>query len=671
LQLTVGLLAFVGVGFSSLQIARAVRPRSLHELLLTAALAAYVFLILAGFGLTAIGSFDRRGWLIAVLALVIAGWAVRSLGDPGEVRILGVVRDVVTRAGGDPLLVAMALVAGIALGYELALALITPAAEGDALAYHLTRAAAWLQQHGIGAVAGSRDPRIDESPPGAEIAVAFTMAATGGTRAVGLVQWWAVLVAALGVYGVSVRLGADRRASAFAALCVPMLPIVALQAPSALNDIVVGALVITTAYFLLDPRRSSTVLAFMATAALVTTKLTALVGVFVLALIAITAGSRRHRIARLVAVLGGAFMGSIWLVGVRLAQAHGTIGGVPTDYRGSLNPVAVVGRLTRLLLEYVEIPGAIGADVFVLVLAGIGVIVAGLMRSDRRDMLVVGVCVACTALVVPGGYLFAAIYRKAWFEVGRHDLELLGTGQDPTKAASTYSWFVAIGLAVVIAGCAMALRRRRWKRQPTFAVIALAPVLWTVGLAGTLGYSDFQGRFAIGGMLLGLAAVAPVFTDRRVVVWAVTVSAVAAVLVFVNSEERPAGIRLLDRDGPAQPSVWTRSDALAQGPVPGMSTAIQFTNARIPRTVRLAMWATPFPDDPAPGPIVVWPYPFYGTSLSRTILLVTDLRQASELRADWALLPAFTVTGCHDGWRRETARSADFQAFRRDAAVRC
>ena len=218
----VAALAFLALLLAAVTAAGLTRPRSLVELVLTAALVADALLIGVGFVLSALEAFDRRGWLVASVALATGAAVVVGL-RPTSVRLSGfaTARVSVQRLARDPLVVAMLVVALTALGYELALALATPAAEGDALAYHLTRAAFWLQQHSIDAVAGSRDARIEESPPGAEIAIAFTMAAAGGTRLVGLVQWWSVLVATVAVFGIARRLGVDVRPAALAALCVP------------------------------------------------------------------------------------------------------------------------------------------------------------------------------------------------------------------------------------------------------------------------------------------------------------------------------------------------------------------------------------------------------------------------------------------------------------------
>ena len=115
----------------------------------------------------------------------------------------------------------------------------------------------------------------------------------------------------------------------------------------------------------------------------------------------------------------------------------------------------------------------------------------------------------------------------------------------------------------------------------------------------------------------------------------------------------------------------TRPDSDAQGPVAGMPEAITFAQRRIPLEARLAIWSTPFPDDPAPSPVVLWSYPFFGDRLTRDVRLVQSISGAEAVGATWVILPRYVATGCHTGWRRETDAGADFQAFRRDETMRC
>ena len=136
--------------------------------------------------------------------------------------------------------IVLVLAVGIALGaaYSLALALFIPANDGDALAYHLARAAFWKQEHQLGYVANSVDLRLDVNPPNAEIGQLATMALARTDRFVALPQLGAYAVLVLCVAALARRIGLDAREAVFGALVFASLPIVLVQASSALNDLV-------------------------------------------------------------------------------------------------------------------------------------------------------------------------------------------------------------------------------------------------------------------------------------------------------------------------------------------------------------------------------------------------------------------------------------------------
>ena len=62
------------------------------------------------------------------------------------------------------------------------------------------------------------------------------MLLSGSIRYVGLVQLASLPAAVLAIYGTAGRIGLSRSQAAFGALVFPTLTVVALQAPSALND---------------------------------------------------------------------------------------------------------------------------------------------------------------------------------------------------------------------------------------------------------------------------------------------------------------------------------------------------------------------------------------------------------------------------------------------------
>src|SRR5438132_6062716 len=69
----------------------------------------------------------------------------------------------------DPAIAIVAVAVVGVIGYSIALGLFSPPNDGDAIEYHLARAAFWKQQHAIGYVHGAGDARLDAFPPNGEI----------------------------------------------------------------------------------------------------------------------------------------------------------------------------------------------------------------------------------------------------------------------------------------------------------------------------------------------------------------------------------------------------------------------------------------------------------------------------------------------------------------------
>src|SRR5882724_1867264 len=219
----------------------------------------------------------------------------------------GSLRDVLC----DPPVAVVTLVVLGAVGYSIALGLFTAPNDQDALTYHLARAAFWTQQESVGYIPGAQDVRLDSFAPNSEIAMAFTMVTSGSGRYASLVQLTAGLAAAVAICGIARRLGLGLRESVLSGLLFVTLPVVALQLSTGLNDVILASLVATTAFFLLRGTTANLVLTGVSTALLVGTKLTGILALPGLALVAFSA--RRHRP---LAILGvgavAAVVGSYW-----------------------------------------------------------------------------------------------------------------------------------------------------------------------------------------------------------------------------------------------------------------------------------------------------------------------------------------------------------------------
>ena len=184
-----------------------------------------------------------------VLALVL--WLRSERPRPPLARVAHVLRD----ALDDRAVAALAALAVAVHLYLLLVSLAFPQSLPDTLLYHLPRAALWKQQHAVAYVLDVPDNRIDAFPPVAEIEAMASMVLSDGDRYVGLVQLFALAGACGAIVGIARRLGLSRSAALFGALAFATFTVVALQAPTALNDLVVASLLVVCAYFALGSSR--------------------------------------------------------------------------------------------------------------------------------------------------------------------------------------------------------------------------------------------------------------------------------------------------------------------------------------------------------------------------------------------------------------------------------
>ena len=234
-------------------------------------------------------------------------------------------------------LAALATVLGAAVLLELVLAIAVAPNNFDSMTYHLSRAAYWLQFHTIEQFPGAT-VRQGTFPPNAEILTGWTMLLTKGDRFTQVIQWAAMLGAALSVYCWARVLAWERQAAVFAALVFATVPQVVMQSTSTQNDLVVTAFLLVGALFLYrgiaDQRRGELVVGAIALALAVGTKTTALFMLPGIALLALAASGWRLRPLVLPAalVLGGvALLGSFIYVD---NLTHGYLfGSVDTELR--------------------------------------------------------------------------------------------------------------------------------------------------------------------------------------------------------------------------------------------------------------------------------------------------------------------------------------------------
>lgn len=666
----IGALALVAgaalLGTGSLRLSSLLAPRTSAAFLLGAYVIAWTQVVVVLWALSLFGWVTRTGLLIG-LAVVCAALVVDTRGRSDVGARLREAAAALREALADWPSVVLGLAVVAALGYGVALGLATPQNDFDTLVDHLWRAGLWTQNHAVGYPECACAPYINAYPPHGEMGVLTTMVLGGADRYVALLQASAYVALVVGVVGVARGLGLGRREALFGALLVATLPVIALQASTAQNDLLVASFLVAAAALLLVREGGALWLAAAATALAVGTKLTAVIGIPVLVVVALLATPAVRRGPRLAAVLLGSAAGAYWYV-VNWRHTGSWDGGFP-DEKGEPGVAAAVARGLRSALQLVELPGAVGRDRWLFAVSAAVLLVcltavAVRRRPHGRAMIVAGAAalVALLPVLTPDvrRYLDQA-FVDLWRAVGRDDLAV-SPGRDITLSASNVTWYGPLGAILLAGGIVLAwiAVRRRW--IPWLgALLALAPAYWIVMLSALLFYQDAAGRFlmapvALAGATWGLTV------RWQPLAWGLVAVAVTAVgLAVLNDSKRPSGVALLERPAPA--SYWGKARAQAQGSELHVPDLIRFVDERVPADARVALGLTA--SDAG--------YVFFGPRLDRRL----DLLRAGATdapRASWAFVSpsARTVRSAAlcARWQRLAAEPSGWTVYRR-ALGRC
>jgi hypothetical protein len=479
---------------------------------------------------------------------------------------------------------------------------------------------------------------------------------------VGFVQFFAALACAVGVYALARRACLSRIEAGFGSVLFLSLPIVLLQASLAKNDLVVASFLVAAAVFILGDSRRDIGLAAVATALAVGTKSTATYGVVLLLGLALLPRRQPSRVARVTGIVLGAIVGSYWYV-VNAVETGHLLGdqsaqqGVTAPFHGAANVVTAYG----MLVDTFDVSGARGRDILLygiaaLVVAGSFLIVRGDGWPTWRTSLLAGAIVATPLLLL---VISEHVGRRSL--VGLYDLlgkprGFLGEGSpaSPTVASDTASWFGPVGFLCLF-GAIVALWPRATRRRSMrpVAALALAPAAWFVLVALTLSYNPWLGRFFI--FPVALSAVLWGRISRwPSAAWATAVlAAITIVLTLVHYEEKPSGLRLLDRSAVA--SVWTMDRWQVQSQHdPLLAPLLHFLDEAVPPKASVAL---AFADND-------FGYPAFGPHLDRHVVIVPFGSTAHDVFADW-LVANSDRTGAIDGscWT-EAFRSSEGTVFR-------
>jgi 4-amino-4-deoxy-L-arabinose transferase-like glycosyltransferase len=501
-----------------------------------------------------------------------------------------------------PAVAVLAIAVGLALGYELVLALTVPPNSWDAMTYHLTRAAAWLQHGGVAWVPAST-VRVNVFPVNGEIQILWTLALAGTDVGAALPQFVAQLATIVAIFGVGRRLGFTRPAASYAALLFATLAEIALEATSTQNDLVVAAPVAIALYFVLGRNTREVLLAAVAVGIALGTKLTAVFALPCLAIVALLVLPRRLKLVAAVAA-GAAFVAFASPTYIANIAHTGTpLGNGPELASFTPRPTfdGTISTVTRVGWHFIDFTG-----------------LRTVPGTDRR----VG-------------------------EVGTRLFHGLHIPENPRASTSTgfstmpndtpqedVAYFGPLGVLLILpivlvtlAGFCIGRRAR-----PEQVAVAVALPLFVCAVAIAYRYNLWLGRFMVVPVALVTPLMARIYSSWRLFATLVAVVAVASLQsTLANNTLKPLA---------ALP--WT-SDRVTVQTVerPDLAPTIRAIDADVPR-----------------GPIGYafsvddWTYPLFGAHFQRHPVLVDDARPlADAARRNLAWLVVGRPVGGNASWQ--------------------
>lgn len=454
-----------------------------------------------------------------------------------------------------PQLTLLGAVVLAAIGYEGFLVVATPPNNADSLAYHLPRVVAWLQQ-GHAGYFDAPTQRATAFPGNAELGILWTVALLGRDTLVALPQLFAELGVLACVFGCGRRLGFGRPASTFAALLTATLGQVALQSVTAQNDLVTASLVAAAVYFVLGRERRELRLAGLAVALAVGTKLTALLALPFLAVIALAALPRRYSLL-LAAWATAAFacFGAFWYV-ENTIRTHHPLGDVPEadPYRPEHTAGAVVSTAARVSWRFVDFTGVHAPY---SLLSGLSDVGEGLFSA------------AHVAPNPPGATARAFSFRPS------------------TWASEDSSYFGPLGFLLLVPvslGFLVAWVSRR--STAARGALAASLPLFVLTIAATQSYSPWLGRFMLVPVAVAMALTAWLYERRLrfLTLIAVGIGAASLVGTHLHNRAKPVGLT-------AEPPIW-RMPRIAAETANGGGDArceLQLVNAIVPASAALGV----------------------------------------------------------------------------------
>jgi hypothetical protein len=672
--LGLGLAGLFGAGYF---FACCTRMGAAIEFVLAVYLLTWTWIVAIALLLSPVGLVTRL-WLFAAIATVLlvalATWHLLGRPPPPPFRpALSMARSALGHRG----VAVLALGVACGLVYTIALALLLPANEGDALAYHLARAAFWNQEHGVGYVANAVDQRLNVNPPNAEIGQLLTMLLSGNDRYVALPQLAAYGALVLSVAGLARRIGLSPREATFGALVFATLPIAAVQASSALNDLVVASFLVAAVLFGLRPGRVSLVLVALALGLAVGTKFTAVPAVPAMIVVIALGRPARAWPGLIAATLAGLALGSAWYA-VNLVETGELDGGLgaAADQRVALSLPAITTEMARLFLDLFDLSGAPPPHSGVFPVVGFAVAATGLLlvrRSVRGalGLAAAGAVIAATPSVIRGAFEIAQdqVFRW-WVFVGRPETALFERGWGlNVEADPVRSWYGPLGIVLAVAGIIVVVWLRALQRVSTTAVgLALTPFLLLMTFAVGIVWDPFRGRFFIFGFALAAAAWSVFARFFAASIAIAGLGATSLFLALANYQSKPSGLAELwpreDRPIVSVESIWFNSRSEVQvrlRPDTGEEAVLRHLEREAPASAYIAVVARE--ND--------FLSPYFGHRLSHHVDLVAG-KSPVPATANWLVLPpSSSALWCRASWKTTLALRSGWRVERRVRPDEC
>jgi len=191
-------------------------------------------------------------WGIVLLSL-LAGIIFNQNGRNQMIRLKNRIKKMVDEATKLDMFLVFILI--FILSITFLTALLSPPNNFDSMTYHLARVAQWIQHQDVKFYPTSI-PRQNYSMPLAEYAILHIQVLSRSDMYANLVQWVSFCLSIIGVSLVVNELQGSRFAQLFSGLLAGTVPMAILQSSSTQNDLVVSALCISFAYYLIRLTKS-------------------------------------------------------------------------------------------------------------------------------------------------------------------------------------------------------------------------------------------------------------------------------------------------------------------------------------------------------------------------------------------------------------------------------